>query len=131
MEQNLLLPIVNMQLHDLLELLGAKVEATPIQVLIVRDPADGAFDTVGLTVCSLHNPLEYTYILTEAGPGKRSVGILTEPVDPKDAWWVVDLTPKLQPVVEVVAHVVAGKGKHREGITAHHTLLTKSCSRRL
>ena len=79
----------------------------------------GVVDRLGLAVQPLDDPLQHPDVLAEAGPDELAAGVLAEPVH------VVQLRQlgrvggglaDLQPVAEVVAHVVAAERQHRERV---------------
>ena len=54
-------------------------------------------------------------------PGQMNLpfGVLAEPVDVEDARRLAELALHLDPVAEIVAHVIAAEGQHRHGIAAN------------
>ena len=63
--------------------------------------------------------LQHAHVLAEARPEELAALVLAEPVDAEDARRVRDLAAELQPVVEVVGHVVAAERQHRERVAPH------------
>ena len=84
--------------------------------------ADGRVDRVGLVRDALEDPLEHPRVLAVAGPQERAVRVLAEPVHVEDLRAAASRSgasaPMLQPVGEVVGHVVAAERQHGEGVAA-------------
>jgi hypothetical protein len=53
---------------QLLELFAREVEAFPVNVLVVRSPADGGLLAQGAAVGAIDDPLEDAHVFAEAGP---------------------------------------------------------------
>src|SRR5438270_3004374 len=65
------------------------------------------------------HPRQHARVLAEARPQEAAVLVLAEPVDVEDLRQLrAGRAPDLQPVGEVVGHVVAAERKHREGVEA-------------
>ena len=83
-------------------------------------PCGSAFDAVD-------HPLEHTHVFAVAGPDEFTVVALAEPVHAVNARQRVaasfELVFHVQPVLEIVAHVVAAKRQHGERVAAHHAHL--------
>src|SRR5262249_16251201 len=120
MQQQLPHPCVAVDRHQFLESRRTEVlHPTPVEVLIARHPADWAFDTDGATAGPLDDPFQHAHILAIPRPQEVAVLVLAEPVDAEDPGRVWDAAPKLDPVVEVVGHVVAAEWQHRERVAPH------------
>ena len=104
---------------QLVELLLGKAEAVPMDVLVARHPADGSFAAQGAAVCAIHHPLQHAHILAIAGPQELAVGILQEPIHMKNPGCLTQAARHLDPMPEIVAHVIAAEGQHRHGVAAH------------
>ena len=84
--------------------------------------ADRGLDRGGLAVDPLDDPLQHPAVLAEARPQEAAVVVAAEPVDvedPRQLGGVVVLADG-DPVVEVVAGVVADERQHRHRVAAHH-----------
>ena len=88
-------------------------------------PADRALQGVGLAVGASDDPLQDPHVLAEARPDELAVLVAAEPVHAEDAGRVGDVAAELEPVVEVVRHVIAREGQHRERVAANHALLAE------
>src|SRR5262245_25627633 len=120
MQQQLAHPCLAVDRHQFVEARRTEVlHPTPVEVLIARHPADWAFDTDCATAGPLDYPFQHAHVLAIARPQEVAVLILAEPVDAEDPRWVWDAAPKLEPVVEVVGHVVAAERQHREGVAPY------------
>ena len=103
----------------LLEILAREVESRPFHVVEVGRPADGRLLAAYATVHAIHDPLEHAHVLAEARPQEFAVVALAEPVDVEDARRRAQSALHLEPVTEVVAHMVAAERQHGHGIAAH------------
>ena len=65
--------------------LAGEVEAVPVDVVVVRGPADGGFLAAGAAADAVDDPLEDAHVFAVAGPEELAVGVLAEPVDVEDA----------------------------------------------
>src|SRR5579883_604747 len=98
--------------------LWKRFEALPFEVFIARHPADGRFSAQGPAARAVYDPFQHAHVLTEAGPHKLSVGVLAEPVYMEDARSFAQIALHLNPMTEVIAHVIAAKRQHGHGIAA-------------
>ena len=98
-----------------------EVEALPVDVVEVRGPANGGFFAERAAADTVDDPLEDAHVFAVAGPEEAAVGGFAEPVDVEDAGRGREVALHLQPVTEVVAHVVAAEGQHGHGVTADLT----------
>ncbi len=125
-------PVVTIDRHRLGEIGFAEIfEAFPRDVLMARHPTQRRLGCIRLALGSTHDPLEDAHVLAESWPDELAVVVLAEPVHTEDSWWIRDVASERKPVIEVVTHVVAGKGQHGEGISTNHTLGTEGRCRRL
>ena len=67
---------------------------------------------------AIDDPLEDAHVLAEAGPEELAFGVLAEPVDAEDARRFGEGALHLDPVAEVIPHVVSAEGQHGHGIAA-------------
>src|SRR5437879_4590143 len=84
------------------------------------EPADGRVDGVRLAVAPLKYPLQHAAILAIARPQELAVFVLTEPVhviNLRQLRWL-ELRADLEPVCEVITHVVAAEREHGHGVAA-------------
>src|SRR5262249_49517845 len=58
-------------------------------------------------------------ILAVSGPEKLAVLALAKPIHAEDPRRLRDLAAEVEPVREIIAHVIAAEGKHREWIAAY------------
>ncbi len=81
--------------------------------------ADRGLDGVRAARAALDDPRQHARVLAEPGPEELPVLVLAEPVDVEDLRQLRAVAPaELQPVREVVGHVVAAEGQHRERVEA-------------
>ena len=84
-----------------------------------RHAADGGVDGLRFAFETVDNVFQDARVLAEARPDELAVLVFPEPVDEEDLRQLrAGLLADLQPVREVVGHVVAGEGQHRERIAA-------------
>src|SRR6266516_7336936 len=95
------------------------IEPGKIEIVQARQPTDGRFDRGFASLAAIDHPFQDAHIVAEAGPEKFSVRALAKPVHVKDEWWISQPLSDLEPMAKIIAHVVAAKGQHRNGITSH------------
>ncbi|OPZ84064.1 MAG: hypothetical protein BWY76_02006 [bacterium ADurb.Bin429] len=81
--------------------------------------ANGRLNGVGFIAAAVENPLEHTQVFAEARPQIVAIFVLAEPIHVKDLRRIRHMPPHLQPVTEIVTHIVATEGQHRHRVTAH------------
>ncbi len=104
-----------------------KSRLRPVHIAVARTPADGAFHSAGAAFAALNNPFQYAHVIAEARPYKVAIGIFRNQLTPKIRGCIGQVAAKLQPVVEVVADVVAQEWQHGEGVAAHFAQFAKGC----
>ena len=67
------------------ELLARRIQSGPVDVFVVRRPADGRLLALGAAAHAVDDPLEDAHVLAEARPEELAVLVLAEPVDVEDA----------------------------------------------
>src|SRR5438552_18928933 len=108
MRKEFLLPDIAINRHQGVELLTGEVfHTTPVQVLVARHTANRTLDTYRTAMRSLDNPLQDAHIITKARPHVIALGITTEPIHAEYTRRIGQLTPEVQPMVEVVSHMIA------------------------
>ena len=105
-------------IHQLFELLLAEFQAAPIEVLVAGHPAESGFAGAGRAADAFDDPLQHAEVLAVAGPEELAFGVAAEPVDFENARRLLELAAEIEPVAEVVAHVVAAERQHRERVAA-------------
>ena len=86
---------------------------------MIWHPTQRAFGAAGATVAAIDNPFQDAHVLAKSRPQKLAVVILAEPVHRKYPWRMLDLAADLEPMIEVIADVVATERQHGKGITPH------------
>ena len=93
------------------------------------DEAERGGDGGAGALDALEDPLEDAGVVGVAGPEVAAAGVLAEPVDGEDAREARAALGRaardVEPVLEVVAHVVPAEGRHREGVVAEAALLAR------
>ena len=79
---------------------------------------------------AVHDPLEHAHVFAEARPDEFAVGVFAEPVHMEDARRLAQRSLHLDPVAEIVAHVVTAERQHRHRIAAHLADRSRSRGRR-
>src|SRR4029077_6873134 len=113
-------PTLDVYTEKLLNMRALYVETSGIEIGDLGNPADWGLRGVHLSVTTLKNPFQNAAVFAEARPQKLAIRILTKPVDVENfrqLRWLRVLT-YLEPMAEVVAHVVAAEPQHGPGIAA-------------
>src|SRR3954469_14606094 len=124
-------PLRRVDAEKLREGFVGQVQALGVDPLPGRDEADGRVHRLALALAALHYPLEDADVVAESGPEELAVLAGPEPVGAEDLRWRGELLAHVQPVAEVVAHVVAGEGKHGHRVAAQDADLAGRRRRRL
>src|ERR1051326_8693259 len=120
MRHNFLTPSVGFEGFESFELfLRERFEAIPLDVLIARHPTDGRLASQGAAVSAIDDPLQNAHVFAEAWPHEFTVSVLAEPVHMEDPRRFGQAALHLDPVTEVIAHVIAAERQHRHGIAAN------------
>ena len=80
----------------------------------------GVSRACGAAVDAAVHPLQHAHVLAEAGPEEAAVVVFAEPVDVEDRRWIGKLLAHVEPVLPVVAHVIAAERQHRHRVAARH-----------
>src|SRR6266704_3087012 len=99
-------------------------QALPIQILEPWHPPEIRFHSSCATANPLNDPLQNAHVVAKPWPQEFACLIAAEPVDAEDMRPVRVGVAHPDPMIEVVAHVVATEGQHGEGVAADDTLLT-------
>src|ERR1051325_9814291 len=106
----LVLPRAGIDARQLRELRARElVEAFKVEVLEARHDAEGRLHAAPAAEAALDYPLQHAHVLAEPGPDELAFFVAAEPVDAEDSRRLLHRAAHLQPVVEVVAHVVAAE----------------------
>ncbi|KNC23064.1 hypothetical protein FF38_06397 [Lucilia cuprina] len=98
-----------------------------IQLTFGGDLTDGGVNIALLSIATAQNPFEDTGVITVSGPHEFAIGTLAEPVDVEDFGYITTGF-HAQPVLDVVAKVVAKEWTHSEGIVHDHFAFVFSSS---
>src|SRR5260370_22440409 len=99
------------------------LEALPVQVFEARHGAERRIDAMPVSLATLEHPLQHAHVLAEARPDELALSVATEPVHAENARRMLDRASHLQPMIEIVAHVVATEGEHRQLVAPHYAHL--------
>src|SRR5207253_4979617 len=82
--EHFLTPRIAIEGLQLVEPLFGKLEPAPLDVFIVRHPANRSFLGERAAMRAIDNPFQHPHVFAEARPNKVSLVIFAEPVDMKD-----------------------------------------------
>ena len=99
-----------------------------VDVLSLGNVTDSGLNSVNLIFATSEDPVKNAEVVAEAGPDEVTFVIGTEPVNVEDLGSVGDNLAHLDPVLPVVAHVVANEGTHSHGVATNYADCTCSCS---
>lgn len=114
-------PDVGVDVEELLNALGAHVEALEVDRLEVGHEADGGGLGGGAVVHAVGDPLEDANVVTKARPEELALVVGAEPVHVKDARQLFDALLHREPMAEVVGHVVPTERNHGHRVIARDT----------
>ncbi len=83
-----------------------------------------------MAVDAVDDPLEDPHVLAEAGPEVPAIGSFAEPVHSEDPGRIGKLPADVEPVIEVVGHVVAAERQHGHGVAANRADIAGGGGRR-
>ena len=108
-----------------------EIQSGPVEILEPGHPPDAGFLRQGAAAHAVDDPLQHAHVLAEAGPHEPSVCVLPEPVHVEDLGRLAQRALHLDPVPEVIAHVIAAERSHRHRIAADGPHTTDGCRRGL
>ncbi|MNQ64064.1 hypothetical protein D3C85_784680 [compost metagenome] len=113
-------PDVGVDVQQDLQIGVRQAQTRQVQRVLGRHATDRGVHGLSLAVQTLDDPLQHAGVVAKARPDELAVLVLAEPVDEEETRQLrrVGLLAQLQPVAEIVAHVVAAEGQHGEGIAA-------------
>ena len=109
---------------DGVELLGTEVKAGPVQVLVAGADAGTVLFPLAAAFDPVDHPRQHAHVFAITRPDKFAVFAFAEPVGGVDlrqfATHGLQLFAHVQPMLEIVAHVVANEGQHGKRVAPHH-----------
>src|ERR1700721_1771485 len=78
----------------------------PLDVLVIGHPADGCLAPDGAAAGAVDNPFENAHVFPESGPDELAVRVFAEPVHMEYARGFGQAALHLEPMAEIVAHVI-------------------------
>src|SRR5258708_33212613 len=90
-----------------------EIEAGPFHAIVVGHPAKGRCASEGADASAVHDPFEDTHVFAIARPDELSLRILAEPVYVENPRRDAQRALHLDPVPEIIAHVVTAERQHR------------------
>src|SRR6185437_8925099 len=106
------LPLVAIDTHHAREAASVELEAGPVEMGVFGNEAEQRLCRPRLAGAALEDPLEHAHVLSEARPDEAAVRILSEPVHAEDPRRTRNGSAHLEPVPEVVAHVITAERQH-------------------
>ena len=121
-------PAVNIHRRNCLQVGGVDIHAVCVKGVCAWQVTDGGFVGLGGAVEAFENPFENTAVFAIARPHEAAVFVAAEPVDEEDLWQFagIGFCSYLQPMLEVVGHVVAAERKHGRGNIKWYMRIGKS-----
>src|ERR1700690_1063099 len=110
------LPLVEVEMRRLVDLLVGDVEPRKVEVPGLRHPAERRLLAPDAHPRAVHDPLEDAHVLSVPRPEKVAAAVFAEPIDEKHLGGVDEAGLHGEPVPKIASHVVAAKGEHRERI---------------
>ncbi len=109
------------------DIIGVELQIIEVEGVLSGEEADGAFDGAAGSFDAFADPFEDAAVFAEAGPEPASVVTFTEPIDEEHAWefGAVGAVGEVEPMAEVIAHVIAAEGEHGEGVATEDAGLTE------
>ena len=104
----------------LVEALGQVVVGNPADASVTMGPLATA-DLIGLDtiLATINDPAKHAQVVAESGPQEAAIVVAAEPVDMEHLRQVVRSLVELQPVLPVVAEVIAAKRFHGHRVTPY------------
>ena len=101
--------------------------AGPLDLVIGRTQTEYIFHPLDPPFDAVYHPFQHPHVVAIAGPDKLAIIPFAEPVDTENSRQrrAVCCTAlrHVQPVLKIVAHVVAAKGQHRKWVSPDHAHL--------
>ena len=130
--QQLRTPFDIVDLDCLLKRRLAHRQALQVHVLVPRADTEHVVHAASCRpVHPTKNPLQHAHVLSVAGPQEVFLRVATEPVHAEDLRRRRHLLLHVEPMLEVVTHVVAAERKHCKRVAAHYPQLPEGRRRRL
>src|SRR6202158_6377899 len=95
------------------------IQAAPIDIVISGHPPHGGLRGSETAASALHDPFQNAHVVAKSRPQKLSLLVSSEPIDKEDTRFVREGAAHANPMLEVVAHVVATEGQHGEEVPPH------------
>jgi len=124
-QRDLRLPVGVVDLEQFVKVGVGHVETIEVQRILGWDEADRGVGRITSASNPLEDPLEHAAVLAIARPEPLAIGVFPEPVDLEDLRELVGIAggANLEPVTEVVRHVVPAEGEHRHRVVPKHANL--------
>src|SRR5205814_1074267 len=107
------------EILELVEFFLGEIEAAPFHIFVIGHPADGSFAALGADARAIDDPFQHAHIFAVARPDKLAFGIFAEPIDVKNAGSDAERALHLDPMAEIIAHVITAEREHGHGIAAN------------
>ena len=127
MQFQLVRPCGFIETGDGAELLLGEVQAIPVDFAVRWANAKRLVNARCFTFNPVNHPSQHAHVFTVARPDKLARCVFAEPVGAEDGWLLAssgfDFFANIEPMLEVVAHVVAAECDHGKRVATHHALL--------
>jgi len=112
--------VLSAEFHGGIELLfGESFEALDTEILPVGGPADWGFVAGNSALAPFDDPFEDAEVFAKSWPQEFTFGVFAEPIYVENSRKSFDVFPHIEPMAEVIAHVVATERKHRHWVAAN------------
>src|ERR1700678_747980 len=114
-------PIAGIHAKQFIKGLARDCKAVEIERTRSRNIADRCFGGIRALFNAVEHPFQDAYIFAVSGPEQFPALIPAEPIHMENFGSVFESGTHLQPMPEIIAHVVTAERKHGHGITPRHT----------
>src|ERR1700751_5714792 len=115
----LLLPILRIYPEQLVHRIRRNVQPIQSERIPRRDVPNRCLLRTAASFDALQNPLQYAHVVPKTRPQEFSIRPFAEPVHMKNLRWMRNPLPHLQPMAELIGHVVSAERQHGHRIAPH------------
>src|SRR5579883_2001548 len=105
--------------HQFFETFFAYIQTVPIDIFIAWHPSQHRLYCACMSMNAIRHPLQYSHVLAKTRPHNSAGLIHAEPIHAKDSWCMINTKANLQPVIEIVTHVITTERQHSHGIATN------------
>ena len=114
-------PVARIHAEQLIEAFAGNVHAVQCQRRRSWHKPNRRIGGGGASLNPIGDPLQHPDIFAESGPQEFSVGILAEPIHVENFRRVFNFRAHVQPVLEIIGHVVAAERDHGHRIATRNS----------